>query len=260
MRQFVAYLDESGDEGFQFATPPKRASSEWFVLSAIVHDVVHVQQIKDHYAEFKARHRKPDAWFFHLANTNHDARMGFLSHMVQLPVHAMTVLVHKPSLTKPDNFQRPYYLYFYAAKLLLERLSWFAASDGGVARMILSSRRGLTLSDFRQYMAILKSRTVANRLLNQHSIKWAALDLVHSEVRANKDLRCLQLADGVASGVAKAVEWSEYGTTEDRYAQIIRPIIYKRSGTYRSYGLKFFPTVPDSLMLEPRMSWLSMFK
>jgi hypothetical protein len=33
---FVAYIDESGDEGFNFAEFPEIKSSEWFVLSAVV--------------------------------------------------------------------------------------------------------------------------------------------------------------------------------------------------------------------------------
>ena len=31
---FIAYIDESGDEGFSFAANPGQGSSHWFVISA----------------------------------------------------------------------------------------------------------------------------------------------------------------------------------------------------------------------------------
>ncbi len=49
----------------------------------------------------------------------------------------------------------------------------------------------------------------------------------------------LQVADAVASGFYQAIE-PQYGFTEDRYARMLRPIVFRR-GRHSSYGLKFIP-------------------
>jgi hypothetical protein len=56
-------------------------------------------------------------------------------------------------------------------------------------------------------------------------------------------MHLLQVADCSASAFYKAVEEDQYGVTETRYLQELRPTLY-RYGTspVTSYGLKVFPT------------------
>src|SRR3546814_10749936 len=51
----------------------------------------------------------------------------------------------------------------------------------------------------------------------------------------------LQLADAVASSLYFAVNPNRYGETEDRYASILAPTLYRHRGTVHGYGLKFWP-------------------
>ena len=260
MNRLVAYLDESGEEGFQFTTLPQKSSSEWFILSAVVHDLIDTQTIIDHYEKFKTQTGKNTDWHFHFNKQKHDTRVGFLEHMAKLPVSSLSVIVHKPSIEKPENFKRPYYLYFYAAKILFERLSWLARDRQSIVRPILSGRRGLTLTDLNNYLAVLREPKTRDLEMRNHSIHWPSLNMEGAEILPNKKLRCLQLADGVASGVAKAIERSKYGHTEHRYAKILKPITLQTNGSYLGYGLKFFPRLSPDIRTRKELQWLSRFE
>lgn len=258
---YTTYFDESGDEGFIFKRDPwKDGSSEWFALAAVIHHTKFVGPTIDHYAQYTSRHKKPDNWHFHFRKAPHDERVGFIQHMAELPWTAMSVAIHKPSLTQTENFKRPYFLYFYTAKLLLERISWFLNKESGRTRLYLSSRKGLRQENLEAYLALLKEAERSNRSNNTHSINWSRIDLEQTQIRPNSEFRGLQTADAVASGIWKAIERSKFDTTEHRYVKLIKPILYKQRGSYLSYGIKFFPAMTDSMKQESRFHWLKEFE
>lgn len=129
---YVAFIDESGDEGFNFAQPPKRLSSEWFVISAALCKVTDEQAFKivcDTYVETGGK-KKP----FHFADVRHEDRIGFISQLLKVPFHHMSVLAHKPSpkLSEAQMISKQsHFLFYYTAKLLLERITWFCEYDCG---------------------------------------------------------------------------------------------------------------------------------
>src|SRR3546814_16947627 len=45
----------------------------------------------------------------------------------------------------------------------------------------------------------------------------------------------------LASSLYFAVNLNRYGETEDRYASILAPTLYRHRGTVHGYGLKFWP-------------------
>lgn len=258
---YTTYFDESGDEGFSFKNAPwKSGSTEWFVLSAVLHHRKHIPAIKAHYAEYTDRHGKQENWHFHFQKVQHDERIAFLTHMSELPWTAMSVAIHKPSLTRSTNFQKPYYLYFYTAKLLLERISWYLKSVGGRTSLIFSTRRGLNKDALDAYLERLQGHSERYRDLASHSIMWPTINLDETHLHPNKKWRGLQMADAVASGISKAIEYSQYGTTEHRYLKPIQPILFRRKGSYLSYGIKVFPELTKQMRAESRFHWVKRFE
>lgn len=65
----------------------------------------------------------------------------------------------------------------------------------------------------------------------------------------------LQIADAVASGFFKAVEPTSYGHTEDRYARMLKPVLYRKEGIRHGYGLTFCPQPSERALAEGRLSW-----
>src|SRR5690349_7557440 len=98
---FVAYIDESGDEGFKFAS----GSSEWFVLSAVITrkmlDTATVKLVDDVRTILKCQSRKP----LHFSCMKHEQRLPYVDRVAKGGLRALSVLVHKPSILEPEVFQ-----------------------------------------------------------------------------------------------------------------------------------------------------------
>ncbi len=88
------------------------------------------------------------------------------------------------------------------------------------------------------------------------SIDWSAIrcDQINAFTAGRR--MGLQIADAVASGFFKAVEPSQYGHTEDRYARMLRPIVYNRERCFQGYGLKFWPREVAGTLGAQHFRWL----
>ena len=250
MEPVYAFLDEFGEEGFS------DKSSEWFVLAASLQRGVEYRMVHACYEAFKSTHRQP-GWHFHFVKQDHRARIAFIEAMRPAQYRFVSVAVHKPSLTKTENFKKPYFLYFYAAKLLLERISWMMERDNErLEGFFLSSRRGLHRTAAKEYLATLRDGHFSE-LSNR--VRWSYINSENVFVLPNKEKIGLQLADCMASSVGHAICPHPYGVTEPRYLLELKDHIYDFRGTRLSYGLKFFPRLSAELKAEPRFSWLDAF-
>ena len=253
---FVVYVDESGDEGFSFG----HGSSEWFVLSSVVtrkaKDLDTVKMVDT----VRARLNKPDKKPLHFRDLRHEHRLVFVDTISKAPLKTVTVLAHKPSLKEPEKFQERYRLYFYSVRLLLERVSWFcrdhrAAQDpgDGSAEIVFSNRSGMSYEDLRRYMTTLKSQSEAQDV----RIDWAIIKPEEITAFTAGKRMGLQIADALASSFFYAVQPSQYGHVEGRYARMLKPVIYHREGRHLGYGLKFWPREADTVWQnDKRMDWL----
>lgn len=251
---FIVYVDESGDEGFNF----NGGSSEWFVLSAVVvRKSVEPDAVKVLDRVRNELGKKPDH-ALHFRKLTHDQRVLYATRLAEeRRFRALSVLVHKPSLRSPETFSsHGHRLYFYTARYLIERISWLCrdsskdAGDGS-AEIIFSNRSGMSYDDLKAYLDRLKERR------DGVSIDW---DVVRTEqVRAlpHDQRRGLQIVDAVASSKWYGLNPNHHGFVEDRYARIIEPIVYRRKGGCRGYGMKFWPREAENgLASEARYEWV----
>jgi len=246
-----AFFDEYGEEGFG------GKASEWFVLSAALQAAEEAENVRACYKEFKGRCERQENWHFHFIKCEHRTRLAFIDTMRAAGYVFMSVAVHKASLNVTDNFKRPYYLYFYAAKLVLERITWLCrAQNRFVQAAFFSSRRGLNGDDVAAYLALLREK--ADGLEN--SIHWAALEKMAVTVEDNKERIGLQMADLKASSVGQAISLHPHDVSEPRYLLELKDHVYHRKGTRLSYGLKFFPSLTAEMRAEPRFKWLAEFE
>lgn len=242
---YVVYVDESGDEGFAFNT----GSSEWFVLSAVITlrttDLATVKLVDEVRSILEWPPKKP----LHFRKLKHHQRVPFINLIASAHLKTISILVHKPSIKDPSRFQERYRLYFYAARLLFERVSWYCrdltpppAEGDGSAEIIFSNRAGMSYRELCDYIDHLK----ANSEQFSVAIDWAVIDSTKIVAFTPGRQMGLQIADAVASGLFYAVE-RRYGYTEERYVCMLKPAIYNRRSNYISYGLKFWP--PEVLPL-----------
>jgi len=246
---FVVYIDESGDEGFVFNSPMV-GSSHWFVLSAVItrkhSDIETVKLVDDVRGKLKRTTRNP----LHFRRMKHEHRLPYVEAISSAQLRIVSVLVHKPSLQERETFQDRYKLYFYATRLLLERVSWICRDHrrdtypgDGSARVIFSNRASMSYEELRGYLRLLKRQN----MLREVQIDWSAIDPERVRAVNHRKLMGLQIADAVATAFYFAVQTNTYGFTEPRYARMLKPVVYHHNGRYLGYGMKFWPKETDAL-------------
>jgi len=239
---FVAYVDESGDEGFKFL-PQEQGSSRWFVLSALVirkeNDLQVVQLARQARELLKKDPKKP----LHFRELRHEQRVPLARLIGQAPVRTVNVLIHKPSIREPEVYQQQgYMLYRYATRLLVERVSWLcrdhhrAGQGDGKVEMAFSNRSAMSYDDLREYLVKLKAGEAGSDV----RVDWNVVDPQRIRAVNHEQLAGLQLADAVASGVFFSVHRNPYGEVEDRYLRLMARTIYRSKGRTEGYGLKFW--------------------
>jgi hypothetical protein len=253
---FVVYIDESGDEGFRFNS----GSSEWFVVSGIIirkeKDLETVKIIDG----IRKQLGKPEKQIIHFRDLKHEQRLPYVQTIAASNLRAVNVLIHKPSLKEPEKFQVRYRLYFYAVRYLFERVSWYCRDHktrhdigDGSAEIIFSNRSGMSYDDLKAYFEILRKQTG----LMDVRIEWTIIKPEQIVAYTAGGRMGLQIADAVASSFYYAVQVSQYGFTEDRYAQILKPIVYNRDGQFIGYGVKFWPRgIDEKIMVGGKLSWI----
>ncbi len=253
---FVGYIDESGDEGFAFGA----GSSEWFVLSAVVTRKAHDLQTVRLVDKVRARLGRDPRKVLHFRDLRHEHRLVYVNAISTALLKTVSVLVHKPSLREREVFQERYRMYFYAVRYLLERVSWYCRDhktgsdpgDGSID-LVFSNRSGMSYNELIAYLKQLQSRTGILDI----RIEWNVVRPTQLIAAPAGRLLGLQVADAVAGSFWYAVEQSQYGFNEPRYAQMLKPVVYQRKGTYLGYGLKFFPRDIMDVLDEPRYDWIT---
>lgn len=237
---WVVYIDESGDEGFKF----DKGSPDWFVLSAVITkketDLETVKLVDRVRAE---RLGRTDQNPLHFQKLKHEHRLPYLDEIAKADLKSIVVIIHKPSIQNVEIFSQRYKLYFYGSRYLLERVSWYCADHttsgtkgDGSAEIMFSNRGGLKTEEFKQYMEKLEHQTK----LDEVQIDWKVIK--RDQITAYSAKRMgLQLADAVASSFFFGIRLNKFGFAEDRYARMLQPIMHKKDGRYKGYGIKLWP-------------------
>lgn len=251
---FIAYIDESGDDGISgnYREPGGRGgSSHWLTISASMwrysRDLEAVQwrnEIRDRLPN--GIRNKP----IHCKHFDHQKKVMACQLLATKPIRSICVMSNKPSI--PQNvYNEKNQLYFYLSRYLLERISWFCRDtrpnvpegDGRV-KIIFSRRGGLSYEGFRDYLTKLRQANDPGIQIN-----WPVIDISGIEAMDHSKRAGLQIADIVACSMTAGLEPDLYGNCEARYAELLRPIVYRRGRNFLSYGVKIVPR-PEQLELS----------
>jgi hypothetical protein len=248
---YVVYVDESGDEGFLF----DKGSSEWFVLSAAIlpklTDLTTVKLI-DRVRKLLGRKKRD---ILHFRSMKHEHRLPLINEIQKADLRAITILIHKPSIQNVETFQQKYRLYYYATRLLLERVSWYCRDHRGhphtqTARINFSTRTSMKYEDLRDYIKYLKTNTGPLGV----QIDWSVINSRQITAHSVEKMGS-QIADAIASGFFFGLE-KRYNFTEDRYARILKSVIYNHKGRFDGYGIKIWPSEAKAKLGEEQYDWL----
>ncbi|WP_096459047.1 DUF3800 domain-containing protein [Sulfurifustis variabilis] len=254
---FLAYIDESGDDGLKkFRDKKQDGSSQWLALGCCVVRQSNDLSLVKHRDSILAEIGKTKLRHVHFCDLDHHQKIAACRVVSQAPIRAISVLSNKKTVPKELAFAgEKGKLYWYLARHLVERVSWLCDEDNREntkrVKIIFSNRSGLSYEKFREYLTVLKTQC-------ETSIRWNVIDIDEVDSKPHTQLAGLQLADCIASGFAAAVEPTRYGDYEPRYAEILKPTTYSRKGKYIGYGLKILPN-PEALNGE-QAKLLGIFK
>lgn len=259
MHSFHAFIDEAGDEGFKFTEPPsKKGSSDWFNMSAVVVRETNLGRAarRLHAVLDPIEEKRNSPAHFRLLP--HEARVAIIKGLAALPILTVTVSFDKRRLVDSTLVSQRR-IHFYAARLLLERISWIARAKrrhgegDGKCNLTFSRCKNLSYEALNQYFERLRGM--------ETEIKWDYLDTKKIKVGNHNDSIWLRAVDAVTSGFYQAVELSNHGYCEDRFARDLKPIVYCRGSNYAGYGMKMMPGDPPvEVERDNRYSWLSLYR
>jgi hypothetical protein len=256
---FVAYIDESGDEGFSFL-PDERGSSRWFVLSAVVFRGSSKPEPVQVMRDVRGILNRAPKQAVHFRYLKHEQRVAYISRLARARARIVSVLVYKEGIGEPERYQSTkYMLYRYATRLLLERISWLCRDhrkpvDGdGSAKLVFSNRSAMSYDQLRDYLLLLRERSVVEDI----RVDWGVINPDKVTAVNHEQLAGLQIADAVASSLFFAVNRGPYGFVEPRYAIELAARFYRYKGRLLGYGVKLWP---DLLTCKKEMPHVAAFE
>jgi hypothetical protein len=244
-----AYVDESGDRGWSRrppSTPPgiRLGSSEHFSMTAVVCPDGSQTAILDRWNDAAVEIGRRNGDDLHWVSVkSHPQRMHLANVVAGLDqTRVCSVVLSKWDMQNVTAIRQPRYLYGWCLRLLVERLSWFATQQGAQLALHFAQVKGLPPASIATYLSTLRRQNT--------SIAWDAL-VPKVGINTPKRQRMLQVADTASGAVYSAFEWDDYGNSESRYLEIVRPRLWCRDGgALQSYGLKVAP------FPHPRHEWL----
>jgi hypothetical protein len=252
---FVAYIDESGDEGFTF-NADGTGSSRWFVLTAVVFrrsiDPACVSALKAARSTLGWEPKKP----FHFSAMKHEQRLVLLNEIAKLGFRTVSVVSYKPDIPDVERYQaNKCLLYRYLTRLLVERVSWLCrdhhkAADGedGKVELIFSDRASMSYDDIRSYFALLQQQSTAgSAVVNIH---WPAIQVESLRAVSHAQLAGLQIADAAATSYLYGLRLSRFNVADPSFMYLLRRHAYRHRRAWLGYGVKFLSRFED---LKQRM-------
>lgn len=260
---FIAFIDESGDDGLSKFREPggNGGASSWLVISACVFRKTNSLEAIRWRDEISNKFTEKQKRTLHFLNLNHNQKVVAAQVIGSKPLRVLSVMAAKRPIPA-GMYAAKNQLYFYMTRYLIERLSWLCRDlrpnvpegDGRVA-ITFSRRGGMSYDNFREYLRKLKLDSKGDV-----RIHWPVIDIEAVDAQDHSRSASLQLVDAVASSFAAGLEPDRYGNIETRYAELLKPVTYNLRNNYLSYGVKIVPRHEDCFLSPQQQKFIDVFK
>ena len=247
---FIAYIDEAGDEGFgRLLLPDPGRQSRWFLLGAAIvegHEDHNVPAWRDYILNRFPNKQKRE---IHFRDLKHEQKVVVAQELAQLPIKCCITFSNKITLcgSKWANiYKRPGHLYNYMTRWLLERVTTYCATQAlergipGTLKVVFSRRANTDYQSMMDYMLLMKEGR--EKIRPVRSIDWRVFDPKDIAVENHSVRAGLQLADAFTSAFFNAVEPNGYGNTETAYAERLRETPIRRAENALNCGITPVPS------------------
>lgn len=249
--EFVAYIDEAGDEGFgRLNLPDPGRQSRWFLLGAAIVEGVNDPMMPSWRDAILDRFPRKQKREIHFRDLRHEQKVVVAQELSGLPLKCCVAFSNKITLCGTrwaDIYKRPGHLYNYMTRWLLERITTYCADEArkrgttGRLKVIFSRRENTDYQSMMDYMILMKEgREVIQPV---RSINWGVFDPKDIAVENHSVRAGLQLADSFVSAFFNAVEPNGYGNTETTYAEILRTAPIRKGNNALNCGITPVPSL-----------------
>jgi Protein of unknown function (DUF3800) len=263
--EFIAYIDESGDEGLgKLRVEGPTGQSKWLALGAAVVSLENDRSMpawRNEVLDLFPFKRRQD---LHFRNLNHDQAVATCHHLATKPIGICVVASNKITLLdseKLDVFKKPQHLYNYLVRFLLERVTTSVVKalkrgnlDKGRLHLVFSRRSNTDYKSMKEYLELMRDGKELFRPVR--SVLWDVLDLNDLRVQNHANRAGLQIADVVTSATTRALEPNIYGYCESRYALSLKQRYIKHDGKIENCGLTIIPPRNKNPLTEEQKIFL----
>lgn len=245
-----AYIDEAGDEGF------REGSSPWFVMSSVVVSHTKDRDIARVINDVKYRlwgkvTRQPLHW----VRLPHNKKRVVIQELSRSDFTLFAVALEKKYLAR-ERFDSRYdrenrmkfrwAMYFYATKLLVERICKYAKRHGAQVNLIFENRSSISYKELRNYLTFM---TQYPGPYSYHpSIPRQMIKSVEPHNKEVKKL--LQLADACSGALYDSLCIDRYGNVESSYILGLADKFDRLEGRLWGIGIKLFPRTIRAVQAE----------
>jgi len=111
----------------------------------------------------------------------------------------------------------------------------------------------MSYEELRNYLDLLKDQTG----IFEVRVDWSVIKPEEVGAHFPAKRMGLQIAGAIAGSFFYAVQKTQHGFTEDRYAKMLKPVVYNRNGRYLGYGLKLWPREVDKMLKsDTSLQWM----
>ena len=250
--QFIAYIDEAGDEGLgKLKQVAHSGQSNWLAIGGILVAPDHDKSLPlwrdEVMALFPAKNRRD----LHFRDLNHHQRVAAVEYLAGKTFGICCVCSNKITLCDDGKYFKLFtqkgYLYNYLTRYLLERLTSavreVADRTGQKCelRIVFSRRGGTDYQSMREYLILM--RDGRERVQPVRSIDWSVFSPDDIKVENHSRWAGLQLADVVTSATAAGLEPNGYGHYEPRYANTLAKRYLTKNKRVLNTGLVLVPPI-----------------
>lgn len=257
--EYVAYIDESGDQGLAKVKPiDPQGSSEWLVVSAVVMRRENEANALSWIGSTVEKLRSPQLRNLHFRTLDPWRREIVCQEIAALPVRCFAICSNKKNMRgylNPFAAQVPSQNWFYCwlTRVLLEKVTHFVAEKSRAefgtekrVKLVYSKAGGLRYPQMAAYYEwIREKRRNDNQVLHWGDLRYETIHSHLLEVRDHKNDPRLAFPDAVASAFFKACDKRDTGSCDIRFAKLLAPRMAafpdKPCGQISGYGVKLLP-------------------
>ena len=210
------YVDETGDRGYL------AKSSPFFTFAAVCVREQNDHMVRDFMDSFKVRISKPPAAKPKWTKLTHLERRVAAEGIRKLPIRIIYISVPKVNLTHGAHMANTTPAFYnYAARFVVERVSWLAKDNKAMASLTFERVKGFKPSLLTDYIKLLRQQQVG-------SVDWQHVSPT-VKVDSPANIRSLLVADLVAGAFDSATRSDPAtGLVEQSYLETIAPLVWHR--------------------------------